>query len=288
MTAFQSEPSFLEELPENVIEKTLFYLGWMHLPSLEAVSNMSRAMFLACRQHSLWRNLCCQMQCLKHGTQAINQKNDDSWRLQMIMRPAFRTDGIYISKITYLRQGYQESAICQPSHLVTYYRYLRFFNGPVNGGGLRFVTSYVSTESPKNGNVIEQLREVDGKTLKAIKERIFLNTTTTTRASNGNKSNRNSNSRYTNDESKANLFIGSYWSKSDRLFTLLLFDGHSRFPMRLKMTIELGEYERSGIPSYRTAKCLDYCGMSSSSRERINFDIHNWGKFYFSRVKSYT
>ena len=246
MTAFQSEPSFLEELPENVIEKTLFYLGWMHLPSLEAVSNMSRAMFLACRQHSLWRNLCCQMQCLKHGTQAINQKNDDSWRLQMIMRPAFRTDGIYISKITYLRQGYQESAICQPSHLVTY------------------------------------------KTLKAIKERIFLNTTTTTRASNGNKSNRNSNSRYTNDESKANLFIGSYWSKSDRLFTLLLFDGHSRFPMRLKMTIELGEYERSGIPSYRTAKCLDYCGMSSSSRERINFDIHNWGKFYFSRVKSYT
>ena len=64
--------------------------------------------------------------------------------------------------------------------------------------------------------------------------------------------------------------------------------------MRLKMAMELAD-PLKGAPAYRTAKCTEYIGkvvvdcddIEKVNEERIDFDTHNWGKFYFSRVKSY-
>ena len=287
----KEEKNLLADLPADVFDKILEYLGLMHLPSLETVSTASRNLFLACRQDSLWKELCGHMEGCKRETRLL----DDSWRMQYIMRPTFRTDGIYISKITYFRQGYQESAISQPSHLVTYYRYLRFFNGPATGGK-RIVTALVSTEKPRQ--VIETLKELDEKTMKSIKERFF-NTkkhqTSSSKSSHKRKNDKRDSSL--NISTKPNLFIGTYWRQdrpdSDRLFSLILFDAHSKNPMRLKMTMEMAD-PLKGAPAYRTAKCTEYIGKVSVtdvdedvSEELIDFDTHNWGKFYFSRVKSY-
>lgn len=200
------------------------------------------------------------------------------------MRPAFRTDGIYISKITYIRQGYQESAISQPSHLVTYYRYLRFFNGPATRDK-QIVMALVSTDKPRQ--VIESLKELDEKTIKIIKERFFTSQPPIDPPKNPKR--KQTTNTTISLPLKPNLFIGTYWRHSDRRFNLLLFDAHSKNPMRLRMRMEMAD-PLKGTPAHRTAKCIEYIGTvvgEEGNGERIDFDTHNWGKFYFSRVKSY-
>ncbi|KAF3098980.1 hypothetical protein TWF102_004805 [Orbilia oligospora] len=58
-------------------------------------------------------------------------KYNSSYRLMFIERPRIRYNGIYISTCTYLRQGHQAASSMAlstiPVHMVTYYRYLRFF-----------------------------------------------------------------------------------------------------------------------------------------------------------------
>ncbi|KAK6536710.1 hypothetical protein TWF281_000930 [Arthrobotrys megalospora] len=58
-------------------------------------------------------------------------KYNSSYRLMFIERPRIRYNGIYISTCTYLRQGHQAASSLAlstvPVHMVTYYRYLRFF-----------------------------------------------------------------------------------------------------------------------------------------------------------------
>ena len=277
LTLKDDKVNLLKDLPGDVLDKILGYLGWMNLPSLEIASRASRDLFLACRQESLWKYL------HEKFTGAPANSIDNSWRLTFIMAPIFRTDGLYISKITYLRQGYQESAICQPSHLVTYYRYLRFFNTPEIKG--RLVVALVSTEQPKN--VLEKLRQLDGRTVKDVKERMFA---CETRGS-GFKQDvpRSRNKEMEAQHSQANLFLGTFKFEAGRRYKLLLFDAHSKHPMRLKMMLELGD-PLKGIPPHRLAKCFEYCGRvekTTSEAETIEFDTHNWGKFYFSPVKSY-
>lgn len=282
--------NLLDELPEDVLDKVLECLGATNLPSLETVSNASRALYLACRKESLWRALCF--------TKKLSQ-NVDSWRYQYIMKPRFRTDGLYISKITYFRQGYAENSMNLPTHLVTYYRYLRFYNSLEIEGNL--VMAFVTTEKPKA--VIDFLRFPDEKCISTIKERFFSKS-----YSNGvnNNKNRNSRSSRSRHQTVPNLFIGSYWQEAEpssldthleptvdpeRCFHLLLFDAHSANPMRLSMRMRVADDDKG--PASRSAQCASYCGKvehnnaADESSERIDFDIHNWNKFYFSRVKSY-
>lgn len=57
-----------------------------------------------------------------------NQYGGD-WRLMWIEQPRIRTDGVYISQITYVRRGALDSMSAtyyDPTHCVTYYRYLCF------------------------------------------------------------------------------------------------------------------------------------------------------------------
>lgn len=261
-----SETDLLTKLPEDVLESVLVRLGEMNLGSLEIASNASRSLFLACRQESLWKRL-------SPTSSVVN----DSWRLYLIMHPHFRTDGIYISKITYFRQGYQESAISQPSHLVTYYRYLRFIRGGANG---RLVMSLVTTEKPQS--VIEQLRNLDLNVLKSIQLRF----SPTNEKVNPNPKQMHLKNTHNLAFNSNHIVIGTYYPLKDaqNTFKLVLFDPHPKYPMRLRMILQLPD-DSSG-PSYRWAKCLKYTGNTVGT-EHFEFDTHNWGKFFFSRVKSY-
>lgn len=63
------------------------------------------------------------------------------WMRMFIERPRIRYDGIYISTCHYIRPGSSENTWNQPVHLVTYYRYLRFFPDGT-------ILKYLSTDEP--------------------------------------------------------------------------------------------------------------------------------------------
>jgi len=59
-------------------------------------------------------------------------KYGESWRKMFMIRPRVRFNGIYISTCKYVRAGASEFWNWDPVHIVTYYRYLRFYpNGTV-------------------------------------------------------------------------------------------------------------------------------------------------------------
>lgn len=58
-----------------------------------------------------------------------------SWRDTFLGAPRLRTDGLYVSRNTYIRTGLTEWKYKNPVHVVTYFRYWRFFEPPVVGGG---------------------------------------------------------------------------------------------------------------------------------------------------------
>lgn len=51
-----------------------------------------------------------------------------TWRAMFQSRPRIRFNGIYISTCNYVRQGASQSGWNTPVHIVTYYRYLRFYD----------------------------------------------------------------------------------------------------------------------------------------------------------------
>ena len=79
----------------------------------------------------------------------------NSWRDMCIKRPRLLFYGIYISTFSYVRAGEQAiDAFYQPYHLVTYYRYLRFFP---NGS----CVYYSSAEPPTQ--IVPFLKQCDRK-----------------------------------------------------------------------------------------------------------------------------
>ena len=63
------------------------------------------------------------------------------WLRMYMDRPRLHYDGVYISVCQYIRPGESETAWTRPVHLVTYYRYLRFFPDGT-------MIKYLSTDEP--------------------------------------------------------------------------------------------------------------------------------------------
>ncbi len=282
----KEEKCFLASLPDDILLRVLQSLGIQHLPSLEsALARTCRQFYVACRQEALWTFLATKRR-LKLAD-AIEPA-----RLQFIKAPHFRTDGLYISKITYIRQGWEEGVANPPSFVVTYYRYLRFFAYPK-----RVVLALVSTDKPSV--VIERLKSVPDQLPTLLRDKLFSS------SSNRGKQKKNSRRTPTSAEDLSNFFIGTYWpdpsiAQNDdhpvtdlaRYQRLLLFDCFAANPMLLQMDLRLGDSQRGAAS--KTARCFAYAGRvecfnltAERERERVEFDVHNWGKFYFSRVKSY-
>ncbi|XP_022768175.1 F-box protein 7 isoform X3 [Durio zibethinus] len=57
----------------------------------------------------------------------LQSKYEGSWRKMWLLRPRVRTDGLYVSRNTYVRAGVAEWKITNPVHIVCYFRYMRFF-----------------------------------------------------------------------------------------------------------------------------------------------------------------
>ncbi|XP_075484914.1 F-box protein 7-like isoform X2 [Primulina tabacum] len=77
-----------------------------------------------------WRNACLkawQVNGLTENYKILHSKYDGSWKKMWLLRPRLRTDGLYVSRNTYIRAGIAEWKISNPVHIVCYFRYLRFY-----------------------------------------------------------------------------------------------------------------------------------------------------------------
>ncbi|KDP32811.1 hypothetical protein JCGZ_12103 [Jatropha curcas] len=81
------------------------------------------------RNPVFWRSACLkawQLSGVVENYKVLQSKYESSWRKMWLLRPRVRTDGLYVSRNTYIRTGVREWTVTNPVHLVCYYRYMRF------------------------------------------------------------------------------------------------------------------------------------------------------------------
>jgi F-box protein 9 len=179
-----------------------------------------------------------------------------TYRQLFLLRPRIRTDGIYISKITYFRPGFSASSMINPVHLVTYFRYLRFF------GAAEKYTVWWLTSTITPARVLSVLRNPPRSTP------VDMVATGET----------------------ANVFHG-HWRRSpevDNVLELSLSDpkGSKGRSMQWRMQVELPPSKPSGSVKHNVMRCLLYEAVSESEPPLV-IDIGNWNTFFFSKVRSY-
>ncbi|XP_057973989.1 F-box protein 7 isoform X2 [Malania oleifera] len=82
------------------------------------------------RNPVFWRYACLkawQLAGVVENYKILQSKYECSWRKMWLLRPRIRTDGLYVSRNTYIRAGVAEWKITNPVHLVCYFRYMRFY-----------------------------------------------------------------------------------------------------------------------------------------------------------------
>jgi F-box protein 9 len=135
------KPVHLNILPKEAIVKVLQCLALYDMPSVHRFSLTCKRSFLISREQSLWQHLAdlyydpsyCNYKNFEktNPDYAIDEFVDEHYfgvyQYFWTEYPKIRYDGIYISTCSYIRQGSSESTFNNPVHLVTYYRYIRFY-----------------------------------------------------------------------------------------------------------------------------------------------------------------
>ncbi|XAR62806.1 hypothetical protein NMG60_11017687 [Bertholletia excelsa] len=83
------------------------------------------------RNPVFWRTACLkawQISGVVENYKILQSQYAGSWRKMWLSRPRIRTDGLYVSRNTYIRAGVAEWKITNPVHVVCYFRYLRFYS----------------------------------------------------------------------------------------------------------------------------------------------------------------
>ncbi|KAF0561141.1 F-box protein [Gigaspora margarita] len=131
-------PVHIAKLPNESIISILEQMVMVgDITSLERFGLVCKKFLLLSREPSLWKYLCEKV--YRYINLECNESNKllakdvellyaNDWRRMYIERPRIRLDGVYISTCHYLRPGAAENAWHQPIHLITYYRYLRFYS----------------------------------------------------------------------------------------------------------------------------------------------------------------
>ncbi|CAL8359933.1 unnamed protein product [Boreogadus saida] len=114
----------ISALPPEVL---MYIFRWvvssdLDMRTLEQLSLVCRGFYICARDSDLWRSACLRV----WGRTALAPFQ--SWREMFLERPRVRFDGVYISKVSYVRQGEESlDGFYRAWHQVAYYRYLRFF-----------------------------------------------------------------------------------------------------------------------------------------------------------------
>lgn len=122
----EKKPIFIGVLPDELIIEVIKWNLFWDLSYYSKLSLLCKKMSALVKDQRIWRWAC---ERIHPKTQLINPNS--SWFNLWLTIPRIRVDGVYISRVTYTRQGLDESSLYTPVHLVVYYRYLRFFNSVV-------------------------------------------------------------------------------------------------------------------------------------------------------------
>ncbi|KNC96641.1 uncharacterized protein SPPG_07854 [Spizellomyces punctatus DAOM BR117] len=120
----------LAKLPSEIVTQIIHWALLLHgHDTFCSLSLVSRKMLLLCREQSVWRFVCEKVHYPGMGFRSVAEElplYKGNWFNMWLDRPRLRRDGLYISRVNYVRTGEAQSFYA-PVHLVTYYRYLRFF-----------------------------------------------------------------------------------------------------------------------------------------------------------------
>ena len=143
-------PPILRMLPDEMMAEVLGHLSPYALGAIAGVCKGWRAVVLSPR---LWKAACAQAfkQQFDQSAMAheVMTRYDSSWRGMFLTAPHLRFDGVFVSRNTYCRVGVIEMRERKPVHLVSYYRYWRFFDdGTLNYRTSPLTVGKVSREGP--------------------------------------------------------------------------------------------------------------------------------------------
>ncbi|KAK9464805.1 hypothetical protein V1512DRAFT_267484, partial [Lipomyces arxii] len=125
-------PSPLLVMPNEIVNLILRSLALMDLSSFTRTTYVCKKLaFLGYSDSKLWQQLCMHTYPKMVYEDPVDENEavrlwSDNWRLMFLERPRIMFNGIYISSCNYQRYGRADSWNV-PIHIVTYYRYLRFY-----------------------------------------------------------------------------------------------------------------------------------------------------------------
>ncbi|KAJ1921214.1 hypothetical protein H4219_000813 [Mycoemilia scoparia] len=171
----ENRPVHIDRLPQELTLRILKILAIIDIQAVGRASALCKKFVLITMDPDLWRFANIYSHINIESTRSIsirhelaeNQDNDEmlkerntyllqmnilkqqlpryglSWKKMYMQMPHIRYDGIYISTCCYIRPGSHDNGFFSPVHLVTYYRYLRFFH---DGTCMKLLTP----DEPKN------------------------------------------------------------------------------------------------------------------------------------------
>jgi len=127
-------PCYLATVPDEILLHILLHLSLQSLSSLVHTSQVCKKLLsLSQGEASLYKALC--LHYFRHFDPPSTilsrcvKDYDSDWRRMLIDRPRIRFDGCYIATCHYLRPGAGDSSWNTPIHMVTYFRFVRFYPG---------------------------------------------------------------------------------------------------------------------------------------------------------------
>jgi F-box protein 9 len=129
-----SKPCYISILPDELLLQILLHLTLSSLSGLQLTSLINKKFLsLVQTETSLYKSLCIHylspfLPLPRIVALGLTFYNND-FRHMLIERPRLRFGGVYIATCHYLRPGQSDLSWNTPIHMVTYYRYVRFFPG---------------------------------------------------------------------------------------------------------------------------------------------------------------
>lgn len=148
VTDGMSKAADISSLPEELLRQIISYTMQVSPSSFTAISLTCQKLCLISQSdHSIWRDVCfaayhdqnyvdkgVRLDSLtakaEYGRKLSEELNDRfhaDWKRMFIEKPRIRIDGCYIATCHYTRPGVREESFTNSFHLVTYFRFLRFY-----------------------------------------------------------------------------------------------------------------------------------------------------------------
>ncbi|ORY87021.1 hypothetical protein BCR37DRAFT_390739 [Protomyces lactucae-debilis] len=141
----ETERLSISDLPDEVLKNIIHVCINEDSTSFTSISLTCQKFCLIAQERSIWKDLCTMtymeqayddagFEVGKSAEKSWQDRMDmevqaygDDWQRMFIERPRIRFSGVYIATCHYTRPGQRDGSIYNIVHLVTYFRYLRFY-----------------------------------------------------------------------------------------------------------------------------------------------------------------